>query len=89
MNRRRKTPATLANLVHARRDGGPDASDGKNAMLLYARKLLPVGTAIDAMIISHPHDDHYPGALGLLANYPVRDFYDSGYPRAVSSGRTS
>lgn len=62
-------------------DGGPDASDGKNAFYMYMSALVPARTPIDAMIITHPHDDHYPGAKGLLAHYPVRDFYDSGYPK--------
>ena len=63
-------------------DGGPDKTDAGNAMFKYIAKLFPQGTSIDAMIISHPHDDHYPGAWGLLSHYTVRDFYDAGFPKA-------
>jgi competence protein ComEC len=62
-------------------DGGPDANDSKNAFLQYLRAHAPSGTLIDALIISHPHDDHYPGAAGVLRHFEVRDLYDPGYPK--------
>ena len=62
-------------------DGGPDRTDEKNAIYRYMSGVVPAGTPIDAMIITHPHDDHYPGAQGLLAHYPVRHIYDSGFPK--------
>ena len=33
---------------------------------------------IDAMIISHPHQDHYGGAAHILRNVGVRSIYESG-----------
>ncbi len=62
-------------------DGGPDASDARNAFLRYLRAGAYEGAVIDALIITHPHDDHYPGAEGILRHFDVREFYDSGYPK--------
>jgi competence protein ComEC len=62
-------------------DGGPDRSDAANAIYRYMSAIVPARTPIDALIVTHPHDDHYPGAQGLLTHYPVRDIYDSGFPK--------
>lgn len=61
-------------------DGGPDGSDARNALLRYLERQAPRGAIIDALIVTHPHDDHYPGALGVLRRYQVREYYDAGYP---------
>jgi competence protein ComEC len=63
-------------------DGGPDASDVKDALLRYVLPKAHERAVIDAMLITHPHDDHYPGAEGILRHFEVREFYDSGYPKA-------
>jgi competence protein ComEC len=60
-------------------DGGPDASDTKNRLLQYVLDRAHERAIIDALIISHPHDDHYPGAAGVLRHFEVREFYDSGF----------
>jgi competence protein ComEC len=65
-------------------DGGPDASDTKNQLLRYIMERAHERAVIDALIISHPHDDHYPGAQGVLRHFEVREFYDSGYPKEGS-----
>jgi len=62
-------------------DGGPDASDARDEFLRYLLARAHPGADIDAMIITHPHDDHYPGAEGILRHFEVREFYDSGYPK--------
>lgn len=62
-------------------DGGPDASDASDQFLRYLLDRAHPGAVIDAMIISHPHDDHYPGAEGLLRHFEVREFYDAGFPK--------
>ncbi|HEY3011903.1 MAG TPA: MBL fold metallo-hydrolase [Gemmatimonadales bacterium] len=62
-------------------DGGPDASDVKNRLLRYVLDKAHERAVIDALIITHPHDDHYPGAEGILRHFEVREFYDSGYPK--------
>ncbi len=60
-------------------DGGPDAGDATNPFLRYLLERAHEGARIDAMLITHPHDDHYPGAAGVLRHFEVTDFYDSGY----------
>jgi competence protein ComEC len=62
-------------------DGGPDASDGENAMRDYLESKGHHGGIIDAIIVSHPHDDHYPGAEGLVRHFDVVSYYDPGYPK--------
>jgi competence protein ComEC len=62
-------------------DGGPDASDATNQLLQYVMARAHPGAVIDALIVSHPHDDHYPGAEGILRNFEVREYYDPGYPK--------
>lgn len=63
-------------------DGGPDASDSRNALLKYLRDNGAYdGAIIDALIITHPHNDHYPGARGILRNFSVKSYYDPGYPK--------
>jgi competence protein ComEC len=59
-------------------DGGPDAKAPKNRMLRYLLERAHPGAVIDALIVTHPHDDHYLGAEGLLERFEVREFYDSG-----------
>ncbi len=61
-------------------DGGPDGSDGRNQLLHYLQPQAPDGAIIDALIVTHPHDDHYPGAEAILHHYQVRHYYDPGYP---------
>jgi beta-lactamase superfamily II metal-dependent hydrolase len=61
-------------------DGGPDSSDTKNAMLAYLRTVAHENALIDALIVTHPHIDHYAGADGILRHFEVRTFYDPGLP---------
>lgn len=62
-------------------DGGPDASDTKNAMRKYLEAAGHHNAILDALIVTHPHNDHYPGAEGLLRHFDVRKYYDPGYPK--------
>jgi competence protein ComEC len=66
-------------------DGGPDASDARNALLQYVLSKAHERAVIDALIITHPHVDHFPGAEGILRHFEVKEFYDSGYPKSGSS----
>jgi beta-lactamase superfamily II metal-dependent hydrolase len=52
---------------------------------------LEKGEAIDCIISTHPHDDHYPGLMDVLAQYEVREIIDSGYPkeRTTPTGKPS
>src|SRR5687768_2083710 len=61
-------------------DGGPDRST-RNRLTKYLRAYrLPEGSTIDCMVITHPHNDHYPGLADILEKYDVRTIIDSGYP---------
>jgi beta-lactamase superfamily II metal-dependent hydrolase len=62
-------------------DGGPDASDAKNEMRRYLEDAGHHDAIIDALIVTHPHDDHYPGARGLLRHFEVASYYDPGFPK--------
>lgn len=74
-------------------DGGPDRGE-RNRLLKYLgaqRYGLAKGDAIDCIIATHPHDDHYPGLIDVLAQYQVRQIVDSGYPkeRTTKTGQVS
>jgi beta-lactamase superfamily II metal-dependent hydrolase len=74
-------------------DGGPDRGT-RNRLIKYLQAQsygLQKGAAIDCIIATHPHDDHYPGLMDVLAQYEVRQIIDSGYPkeRTTKSGGPS
>ena len=62
-------------------DGGPNSADQTNQLLRYVWKEAHEGAVIDALIITHPHNDHYPGARGILKHFEVREFYEPDYPK--------
>jgi len=74
-------------------DGGPDRGK-KNRVLKYLQAqsyALQAGEAIDCIVATHPHDDHYPGLMDVLDTYEVRQIIDSGFPkeRTTESGALS
>lgn len=42
-------------------------------------------TTIDQLIITHPHADHFGGAIGVLQNFIVKHIYDSGQKATTKS----
>lgn len=62
-------------------DGGPTTADAGNPFLKYLQKHAHDGATIDALFLTHPHNDHYPGATSLVNHYDVCDYYDPGYPK--------
>lgn len=66
-------------------DGGPDAADDRNQILAYLREHAHQDAVIDALIVTHPHNDHFNGAEGLLRHFEVRNIYDPGYPKGGKS----
>ena len=61
-------------------DGGPDGSDSRNEFLKYLRSHAHDGAVIDGLIVTHPHNDHYPGARGILRHFDVCHYYDPDTP---------
>src|ERR1041385_4598109 len=61
-------------------DGGPN-SGKSNRLITYLETYKFVkGSLVDYAIVTHPHDDHYPGMIDILKNYQVRTIIDSGFP---------
>jgi beta-lactamase superfamily II metal-dependent hydrolase len=56
-----------------------DASDHSATVLAHLRQFR-VDT-LAAVILSHPHADHYGGMAGVIAQIPVRSFIYGGTPR--------
>lgn len=68
-------------------DGGPGRAP-QNRLLGYLKAQaygLKPGEAIDCVIATHPHDDHYPGLMDILDQYQVRTIVDSGYPKELTT----
>lgn len=64
-------------------DGGPDGTDARNPFLKYVMERAHAGGTIDALIVTHPHNDHYPGARGIIRHFDVCHYYDPGIPNAA------
>jgi len=61
-------------------DGGPDMGKGNRLITYLQTYKLVKDSVIDYAIITHPHDDHYPGMTDILKNYQVKTIIDSGFP---------
>jgi competence protein ComEC len=62
-------------------DGGPNSADNKNEMRRYLEAKAHHDAIIDTLILTHPHDDHYPDAEGIVRHFEIRNYYDPGYPK--------
>ncbi|MBC7896992.1 MAG: MBL fold metallo-hydrolase [Cytophagaceae bacterium] len=62
-------------------DGGPNASQGEGTLHDYIESAGHHGGIIDALVVSHPHDDHYPGAARIIRHFDVLSYYDPGFPK--------
>ncbi|MCU1325496.1 MAG: hypothetical protein JWN34_866 [Bryobacterales bacterium] len=72
------TPAGLNILI----DGGPNTGPNNRLITYLETYKLEQGSVIDYMVVTHPHDDHYPGLLDVLRRYQVATIVDSGFPTA-------
>ena len=66
-------------------DGGPYSSDARNPLLSYLEARGHHGAVIDALIVTHPHTDHFRGAETISRHFDVRHYYDPGYPSSLVS----
>ena len=61
-------------------DGGPDSTNIPNALLSYIEGPAHHNADIEALILTHPHIDHYNGAKAILRHFTVKNYYDPGFP---------
>lgn len=61
-------------------DGDPYSSDYKNPLLHYIESRSHHAAMIDALIVSHPHTDHYRGAETIRRHFEIDHYYDPGFP---------
>lgn len=66
-------------------DGGPYSADNNNPLRTYIEKVAHHGAPIEALIVSHPHDDHYSGAEMISRHFVINHYYDPGYPSTSTS----
>lgn len=62
-------------------DGGSNddkAMGAKNRLVAYLKAVRPGLATIDHLVLSHPHNDHVSLLPDLLAEYAVRNVWDSG-----------
>lgn len=76
-----RTPTGKTYLIDAgpneREHGGSfDAGTDVIVPFLQSRKTKTIA----GIVISHPHLDHYGGALSVMENFSVRELIDSGWP---------
>ena len=69
-------------------DGGPYSSDSSNPLLPYMESRTHHGAAVEALILTHPHTDHYRGAETISRHFAVQHYYDPGYPSTRSGYNT-
>jgi beta-lactamase superfamily II metal-dependent hydrolase len=77
------TPAGESILV----DAGWPGFDGRDAKRIKAALDRHGLTAIDHLIVTHYHTDHYGGVPQLAAVVPIRKFYDHGPMSALPEDR--
>lgn len=61
-------------------DGGPYSSDNENPFRGYIEDVGHHGAVIEALIVTHPHTDHYRGAETISRHFEIKHYYDPGYP---------
>jgi competence protein ComEC len=66
-------------------DGGPYSADPDNPLLAYLEHIGHHGADVEALIVSHPHVDHFRGAETITRHFNVKNYYDPGYPSTLAS----
>jgi competence protein ComEC len=65
-------------------DGGPYSSNDDNPLKQYLENEAHHLAVLDALIVTHPHIDHYAGAEMLTRHFIIEDYYDPGFPGTPS-----
>jgi competence protein ComEC len=61
-------------------DGGPDTA----VLMAVLDRYLPAwDRRIDAIVLTHPHDDHVAGLVAVVERYRVGRAFESGWPAAT------
>jgi competence protein ComEC len=61
-------------------DGGPYSADNDNPFSEYIEAIGHHGADVEALIVTHPHTDHYRGAETISRHFDINHYYDPGYP---------
>jgi len=62
-------------------DAGPTGAGSTVAAYLRSQGI----SSLDAVVASHPHEDHIGGMSEVLDDFTVKQFIDSGYPHTTST----
>lgn len=61
-------------------DGGPYSANTNNPVLSYIEGVGYHGADIEALIVTHPHIDHFRGSIAIAKHFNIKNYYDPGYP---------
>lgn len=61
-------------------DGGPYSGNTNNPVLSYIEGVGHHGADIEALIVTHPHTDHFKGSMAIAKHFNIKHYYDPGYP---------
>jgi beta-lactamase superfamily II metal-dependent hydrolase len=75
-------------LVYDAGSNDDQALRDSNRMLAFIKAVAPTTTALDHVILSHPHTDHVLLLADLFAAYQVRQVWDSGRLNPICGYRT-
>lgn len=66
-------------------DGGPYSADDENPLLGYLERQGHHAATIEALFLTHPHNDHYNGAETISRHFDINHYYDPGYPSTLDA----
>lgn len=66
-------------------DGGPYSADASNPLLPYIEQHAHHGAKLEALIVTHPHVDHFKGAETISRHFDIQHYYDPGFPSTLTT----